>query len=892
MTHRSQGPTLTTLGPGAATNAPGHGRFDSSSSSGSLAEGRFVPGVILGGRYRIVALLGTGGMGEVYRANDLKLGQPVALKFLPEALAHDESRIARFYNEVRIARQVAHPNVCRVYDLGEAEGLHFLSMEYVDGEDLASLLRRIGRMPQDRAIQIARQLCAGLAAAHQQGFLHRDLKPANVMIDGRGNARITDFGLAAVAQGIAPREVRVGTPAYMAPEQLSGQQVSVKSDIYSLGLVLYELLTGRPPFRADTPDELLRTQQEASPPSLASVIEGIDPAVERAVLRCLESDPRHRPASALAVAAALPGGDPLAAALAAGEIPSPQMVADAGDVGSLSAGVGAACLATILLGLLALAWVSGTTHMLRRFDLPKPPEALKVEARELIERMGYPDPPVDMVAGFELDEDYMLHVRQNETSARRWDSLGTVQPSALTYWYRQSPRYLVPSGGTRFVELEDPPEEISGMIGLRLDPRGRLVSFLAVPPQVDLSVVSPATTDWSVPFKAAGLDIDRFAPVPPIWNPLIDCTTRSAWSGEYPGQPGVPIRVEGCSYGGRPAFFSVLPPWAKPRRLEAVQIAGALRIAAAIGLFVFVSLIVAGVLLARRNLRLGRSDRRGAFRLALFVFSVQMIFWLLSSNHVPSFAEFALLGIGLEVALAVTAVVWLIYIALEPLVRRMWPDVLISWNRLLAGRYRDPLVGRDLLIGGAAGAIVCLGLSVLNRAGSWIGLPESTPLPSAFRPLMSMREAISIWIGSQVGTLAQPIGVLFLLLLLRVLLRRQWAAVGATIGLFAAVGTLLRIDPSSLPFTTQTLRFALILLLNSAVWAVILAVLVRSGLLACVFLFVVVNAALAFPPMLDLSSWYAGRSWLASIVVAAVAVYAYSISRSSRGVRWEELLPH
>ncbi|HET7745817.1 MAG TPA: serine/threonine-protein kinase, partial [Vicinamibacteria bacterium] len=165
-------------------------------SSVVAGDARFVPGTVLRDRYRIVGLLGKGGMGEVYRADDLKLGQAVALKFLPESLSGDPERRERFYNEVRTAREVTHPAVTRVHDIDEVDGHVFLSMEYVDGEDLGSLLRRIGRLPQDKAVEIARQVCAGLAAAHDKGVLHRDLKPENVMLDGRGRARITDFGLA------------------------------------------------------------------------------------------------------------------------------------------------------------------------------------------------------------------------------------------------------------------------------------------------------------------------------------------------------------------------------------------------------------------------------------------------------------------------------------------------------------------------------------------------------------------------------------------------------------------------------------------------------------------------------------------------------------------------
>src|SRR5271157_2837006 len=225
-------------------------------------EGRFLPGALVAGRYRIVALLGRGGMGEVYRADDLSLGQPVALKFLPE-FASDEQTLERFRNEVRIARRISHPNVCRVFDIGQTEDLIFFTMEYIDGEDLGSLLRRIGRLPGDKAAEIAGKICAGVAAAHDKGILHRDLKPANVMLDGHGEVLITDFGLAGVAHEIT--DVRSGTPAYMAPEQLAGEEVTFKSDIYSLGLVLYEVFTGKAAFDGKTLDEIVRVRRDSSP---------------------------------------------------------------------------------------------------------------------------------------------------------------------------------------------------------------------------------------------------------------------------------------------------------------------------------------------------------------------------------------------------------------------------------------------------------------------------------------------------------------------------------------------------------------------------------------------------------------------------------------------------
>jgi serine/threonine protein kinase len=174
--------------------------IDDSSPSGTTPQPPHVshalaPGVIIAGRYRVVNLLGKGGMGEVYRADDLTLNQPVAMKFLPRKLASDQDALARFHSEVRVARNVAHPSVCRVFDIGESEGRIFLTMEYIDGEDLSVLLRRIGRLPADKATELARQICAGVAAAHEAGVLHRDLKPANIMVDGRGRAHVTDFGV-------------------------------------------------------------------------------------------------------------------------------------------------------------------------------------------------------------------------------------------------------------------------------------------------------------------------------------------------------------------------------------------------------------------------------------------------------------------------------------------------------------------------------------------------------------------------------------------------------------------------------------------------------------------------------------------------------------------------
>ncbi len=268
----------------------------------------FTPGEIFAGRYRMIARIGRGGMGDIWRAEDLVLQTEVALKLIDAVAAGGRERIL---NEVRLARQITHPAVCRVFDVGEADGGIFYSMELVTGEDLATLLRRVGRVPAEKVVDIARQLCAGLAAAHASGVLHRDLKPANIMIDDNGQVRITDFGIAVPRADVGPHTLS-GTPAYMAPEQRTpGATLSNQTDIYALGLVLYELLVGHQAFGRD------RATLAWPPPS--TIVPTVPPGLERVIMQALADDPAERPGSALEMAAALPdeavreGGPGLAA---------------------------------------------------------------------------------------------------------------------------------------------------------------------------------------------------------------------------------------------------------------------------------------------------------------------------------------------------------------------------------------------------------------------------------------------------------------------------------------------------------------------------------------------------------------------------------------------------
>jgi len=251
----------------------------------------FSAGEVFAGRYRMVARLGRGGMGDVWRADDLVLGMPVALKLVRSTTTAAEVLLR---NEVRLARRITHPAVCRVFDIGEERDRLFLSMELVQGEDLAALMHHVGRLPSEKVADIGRQLCDAVAAAHAQGILHRDLKPANILVDDDGSVRITDFGIAVTRDQRVPN-TGVGTPGYMAPEQLtSGAMVSERTDIYALGLVLYELLVGRDAFEAQ------RSAPVFARPS--TIVPGVQPELERTVMAALSPDPNQRPRSAAEMA--------------------------------------------------------------------------------------------------------------------------------------------------------------------------------------------------------------------------------------------------------------------------------------------------------------------------------------------------------------------------------------------------------------------------------------------------------------------------------------------------------------------------------------------------------------------------------------------------------------
>ncbi len=845
------------------------------SSSTAVPSGRFAPGTVLAGRYRIVAQLGQGGMGEVYRADDLKLAQPVALKFLPEALQHDHGRLQRFYGEISLARQITHPAVCRVHDLEELEGQAFLTMEYVDGEDLAGLLRRIGRLPHDKAVEIARQLCAGLAAAHEKGVLHRDLKPANVMLDGRGRARLTDFGLAALTESVDGVEARSGTPAYMSPEQLAGGEVTPRSDVYALGLVLYELFTGRRAFAGRTLDDLRRQHAHEMPESPSALVEGLDPAVERAILRCLEKDPQRRPASALAVAAALPGGDPLAAALAAGETPSPELVAAAQRATRWRASTGWLALGVAALALASTVLLMRRSHLLMHVPSSKPPAVLEDRARELLQQLAPQAAEADADCGVQLDEDYFRSPawRAVDRGDEGWRGLRAGDPPVARFWCRQAPGPLAPRSLAGQVAWADPPPQASDMAGVQLDLTGRLLSFYAVTPQRESPPEGPlAEPDWSPLLAAARLDPGALKAVEPAWTPPFHSDRRAAWEGRFATRPDLPLRVEAAAYRGRPVFFQLVAPWTRPERMQPVERTAGQRAAISFFLLLFAALLAAGVWLARRHLRSGRGDRRGALRLAGATLLAGLASWALQTHYVADqLGQVELLARGIGGALLLPAVILVFYLALEPYARRIWPEMLITWTRLLSGGWRDQMVGLDVLLGAATGGVVAMLVLGGLLLGQGLGHRLDRPYGAGLQLLLGLRFGFGRVLDQLLGSITFGLACVLFLVLLRLLLRRPWLA--------GLAFTLLLTGPRAL-VTEQPLWFALPF--QALISAALVVLLLRLGLLAAVVSTTVADLLLGFPAVGELTGWKATGTWFPASVLLGLALYGFVTSRRGR----------
>ncbi len=812
-------------------------------------------GAIYAERYRIVDLLGGGGMGKVYRAHDTKLDVDVALKRVHYSTAATLAQVAQ---EVRLARQITHRAICRVFDVGETNGEPYITMEYVDGEDLGSLLRRIGRLPSAKVIDVARQACAGLAAAHAHGILHRDLKPANIMMDRRGDVRITDFGIASV-QDETSEGGGYGTPAYMAPEQLQGQRASPQSDLYALSLVLYELLTGQPAFAQRDPNVDVAAQR---PVAASTIVADVDATLERLILQGLDPDPSQRPASAIAFSAALPGGDVLKASLEAGQTPSPELVASAGASGALSLWIGLALVGAALVSL-AIIVATAETRLINQVPLSDPPAVLAARARDLLEEVtGEPQAAHSM---FNLlgHQPYLRYIG---------DHLDTpVDATRIAQLvYRESDEDLIPgfvAGAPVFrLSLDNPPLTAPGMKAVVLDPLGRLRTFRVVPRE------SPAPADravnWTPLIRDSGVDPGSMTPVAPQGPVPPYAEHRVAWSGRMLSS-GEVVHIEAGSVAHRPTSFEVRSIGEQDQE---VRLGQGSRVPSILSTLLLLGGLATSVAFARRNVRQGRADVRSAARLAAFLFIARVVAWELGVAFLPFEIEVARLLAVASILLVVSVAQASLYLAFEPLVRRRWPSSLISWSRLLAGGIRDPRVGRDVLIGAAA--------SVAGTALYQILLATAPELhgdrdPAGdFSTYLGMRHVIGGGIFEVTNALESSMLLVLAYSVIVMLVRRDWLA---TLVLLTAllVPTFLGGEASPLGLAVEAIGLTLLLI-----------VFVRFGLVALTAYFVFENLVSSLP--LSFVNDWRSEFAMATLVVTGtlLALAAYTAMRPVAGNRW------
>jgi serine/threonine-protein kinase len=853
----------------------------------SDADVRLTPGTVLGRRYKIVSWIKRGGMGEVYKAEDLRFGRTVALKFLPDSVAASPVAVARLYREASLATQVSHKNVCRIHDLCDADGLLFLTMQYIDGDDLGAILHEGRRPARFDELEVARQICFGLAAVHGAGILHRDLKPGNVMIDHQGHASLTDFGIAAAARDVSvPALQSVGTLPYMAPELFTRASASKQSDIYSLGLLLYELFTGRRVVPDATPTEIV--DYHGSRPDVvrpSAIMPGLSPLVDEAILWCLRDDPFERPASALQVARALPGGaDLLQIVVDAGETPPPELVDEAAGSARISAPLAWGLWAVVVGGLVASMTVSDRLSIVEQTRFPMSPAALASKARDTLARLGYRELPGDSAFGFLYDAERLEYTTRHHNRG----------PSPILFWYREGravdhslslepPPDLVDAdarqhaGGPSAVlfwyrtsQSIDRSPTLEGLAdlpdvgGLRtrtvtLDVSGRLVSLDGAPDALDRSR-DHSSLEWQPLAEAAGLDPVRFTRTAPSATPIGSSDQTVAWSGSFRELPDIPMRVEAVARRGLPLSLGQVGPWTGGSRAESRPPAWTD--------VVFIGFMLGAAWLALKNVRERRADRRGAFRLAAFVFLMRMSQWAVAARHVLASAESTMFWAAIEESMFSAANVTAFYLAAEPYIRQRWPQPIQGWIRLLhRGRIWDSLVARQILVGIGAGAFV----PAVAMTLSWL---RSVPAPAAtLDAALGIRPAVVLFIHQFGESLVFGIGFCSLF----VLLRRWWReAVAAPI----AIALIAYVEAQHIG------SFYSLDALSAVVFAAVVLLMLRGwGLVAVVSFIIFGSLLLATPLTFRPAAWFWPTSLAVTLLIAGIGGWAaFASTRECRAV--------
>jgi hypothetical protein len=644
--------------------------------------------------------------------------------------------------------------------------------------------------------------------------------------------------------------------------------------------VLYELFTGRRAFEADSLARALERQRSSPPPPPTSHVPDLDPRIERAILQCLEKDPALRPASASAVAATLSGPEALAAAVAAGETPSPEMVAAAGEQTALRPVVALAMAAlTLTMQLVGLVLLDKVA-LINRIPFHKPPEALAERARLILAHVGIVERPVAQAYGFTHDRPYIQWLRNNDRSPERWERLASGQPAAVRFWYRQSARPMTPFNDSLVVTVRDPPLE-PGMALLQLDTEGRLLELVA-PAQGGPAAGSGAEPRWEELLADAGLDQKALTRASTEWLPPTHADSVAAFEGTFPMQPAIPLRVELAAYAGRPVAFRLRGPWEDTS--AAVIPPGTSIMGGVTALLVPVLLIA--LLLARRNVRLGRSDRHGAFRIAAFVFLCDLVYAVLRYGHSRSVVrEWFLFGHAAGGALFDAATVWLLYLALEPYVRRRWPEALVSWNRLISGRFKDASVGRDLLVSGVGSSVSVALLALAADVPRWRVEPPTPMLLEAYLGFLLGLHRTLAWLLSfmVVTMLILALMNVLLVVLLKTLLRSTAAAAVVFWLLWFAVTMpawpAFFLGP---PSPTQ-------LLLLGAQVAVTTFVVVRHGLLATAA-YLLTSVLVECIAVTRFGAWYAQPSLLLYALALGMLAWGLYASLAARPIAWAKLL--
>ena len=793
------------------------------------------PGQLVAQRYRIIQMLGRGGMGEVYLAADRELNEQVALKRLRVG-SWDLLR-----REVGLARKVTHEHVCRVFDLGPTDQQPFFSMEYVAGQTLDKLLKSTGALTEKRALCVAEQICLGLQAAHAKQVLHRDLKPGNVLIDERGDVRLTDFGLACVAED--EHAVAGGTLVYMSPEQLSGGKVTAASDIYSLGLLLFELYTGRRLFQTTTIDEALAERRQFQLIEQPEDFQ-LPSLVRETIGKCLALRPEDRPPSADSVSKLLSG--------------TLESIADRATNRTWNRPLAIGVLAIVVLGLAVIVGLADGTSLVGKTS-PRQPWLLDEDANKVLRKLDLPA-PADSATGF---------------VSHRVNPL--VPENTICFFKRQSPTLLLPNlffpidyrlwqtFCVGHVTLDNPVPLQPGMASVLLDSQGGLLRLHVVQDtQIPTTARVFALAEWIdfLPEDCRQLEWRKTEQSSILGEPILSYDNIQQWTGTK-GDSNEAWQLTVAHQQGRLVYLdcasqAVLTERANQQQTQSTRLS--------IGTELYFAILLLAICGALGNIWLGRCDLRSALKVAVAVSLTALVGHYLVANHVWTMNELDILEIGLAMSLYLGFIAWVAYVAYEPLVRRYLPDSFITWGRLLTGRVNDWLIGRDLLIG--------IALAVFSMALTETALtvldPARSPLEGLTNGLISLRQFIGhtcIW-----WSFCTALSLLMLVSL--VLVRRVLPRGAARIACI-----LLWTVPFMTPFaSTDWLSVGISIVLTTLT----IVVLEKYGFFPIVVSWLVRILLLA-PLTADANRWYASLSTGVVLLLLCAAAYgAWSSLRRRR----------